>query len=237
MIGIAGGAPTSHHDVRLGDVVVSEPRGKLGGVVQLDLVKRHKSPNGQLDLERMGQMNSPPRVLLGALTEIRRHYNDPRKPDNIANHISRMQHWPDFQRPADDLLYRAEYTHRGAQNCDDCEDAGLETRPQRTTDRAVVVHYGIIGTSNSLMKNVEERNAYANDPELGVLCFEMEAGGLMNTFPCLVIRGICDYCDSHKNDKWHKYAALAAAAYARELLRVLRPEKVNAQPAWIEKSK
>jgi hypothetical protein len=43
----------------------------------------------------------------------------------------------------------------------------------------------------------------------------------MNDFPCLVIRGICDYCDSHKNDKWQKYAAATAAAYAKELLNMM----------------
>jgi nucleoside phosphorylase len=54
-----------------------------------------------------------------------------------------------------------------------------------------------------------------------VLCFEMEAAGLMNSFPCLVIRGICDYADSHKNKRWQPYAAGAAAAYAKELLLVI----------------
>jgi nucleoside phosphorylase len=41
----------------------------------------------------------------------------------------------------------------------------------------------------------------------------------MNSFPCVIIRGIADYADSHKNDNWHRYAALVAAAYAKELLR------------------
>jgi len=50
-----------------------------------------------------------------------------------------------------------------------------------------------------------------------VLCFEMEAAGVMANFPCLVIRGISDYCDTHKNDLWHGYAAATAASYAREL--------------------
>lgn len=54
----------------------------------------------------------------------------------------------------------------------------------------------------------------------------------MNNFPCLVIRGTCDYSDSHKNDNWHKYAALTAAAYARELLIVLKPKKVTVMPFW-----
>ena len=44
--------------------------------------------------------------------------------------------------------------------------------------------------------------------EKDVLCFEMEAAGLMNHFPCLVIRGICDYSDSHKNKEWQGYAAM-----------------------------
>jgi nucleoside phosphorylase len=62
-----------------------------------------------------------------------------------------------------------------------------------------------------------------------VLCFEMEAAGLMSHFPCLVIRGICDYSDSHKNKKWQGYAAMAAAAYARDVLLQIAPNKVEAQ--------
>ena len=46
----------------------------------------------------------------------------------------------------------------------------------------------------------------------------MEAAGLMNNFPCLVVRCICDYADSHKSDRWQRYAAATAAAYAKELL-------------------
>ncbi|KAH6625498.1 ankyrin repeat protein, partial [Boeremia exigua] len=49
----------------------------------------------------------------------------------------------------------------------------------------------------------------------------MEAAGLMNNFPCLVIRGISDYADSHKNDRWQPYAAATAAAYAKELSSVV----------------
>ena len=65
--------------------------------------------------------------------------------------------------------------------------------------------------------------------EMNVLCFEMEAAGLMNQFPCLVIRGICDYSDSHKNKEWQGYAAMAAAAYAKDLLYRILPNKVEAE--------
>lgn len=65
--------------------------------------------------------------------------------------------------------------------------------------------------------------------EKDVLCFEMEAAGLMNHFPCLVIRGICDYSDSHKNKEWQGYAAMAAAAYANDLLCRIAPNRVEAE--------
>ncbi|KAL2782992.1 hypothetical protein BJX66DRAFT_143516 [Aspergillus keveii] len=60
----------------------------------------------------------------------------------------------------------------------------------------------------------------------GVLCFEMEAAGLMNSFPCLVIRGISDYADSHKNKRWQGYAAATAAAFTKEILSIIPTEQV-----------
>jgi nucleoside phosphorylase len=63
-----------------------------------------------------------------------------------------------------------------------------------------------------------------------VLCFETEAAGLMNNFPCVIIRGISDYADSHKNDLWKEYAAATAAAFAKELLNVIPQEKMDDLP-------
>jgi nucleoside phosphorylase len=60
-----------------------------------------------------------------------------------------------------------------------------------------------------------------------VLCFEMEAAGLMNDFPCIVIRGVCDYADSHKNKDWQEHAAVVAAAFAKELLSVVPAQEVE----------
>ncbi|KAH7186730.1 nucleoside phosphorylase domain-containing protein [Fusarium oxysporum] len=233
MVGIGGGAPTPERDIRLGDVVVSVPQGKLGGVIQYDFGKR--LPNGRF--QQTSQLNSPPEVLLGAIPEMRRQHNDPRKPDRILEHLKLMEDMPEYQRPAEDRLYRAVYEHQGGISCASCATNALEERPLRVTKRAITVHYGTIASANSVMKNAEERDKYARDPELNVLCFEMEAAGLMNNFPCLVIRGICDYSDSHKNDEWHRYAALAAAAYTRELLHILKPRKVTALPSWAGKLK
>jgi nucleoside phosphorylase len=55
----------------------------------------------------------------------------------------------------------------------------------------------------------------------------MEAAGLMDNFPCLVIRGICDYSDSHKNDIWQEYAAAVAAAYAKNLLSIMDSAEIS----------
>lgn len=55
----------------------------------------------------------------------------------------------------------------------------------------------------------------------------MEAAGLMDEYPCLVIRGICDYADSHKNKRWQPYAAVTAAAYIKELLSVIPSQDID----------
>ncbi|KAM3531642.1 hypothetical protein NHJ13051_000707 [Beauveria bassiana] len=89
------------------------------------------------------------------------------------------------------------------------------------------VHCGLLASANRLMKNAELRDQYANQRD--ILCFEMEAGGLNSHFPCLVIRGICDYADTHKNQKWQGYAAMTAAAYAKDLLRRIPANKLEAE--------
>ena len=66
----------------------------------------------------------------------------------------------------------------------------------------------------------------ADDGE-GCICFEMEAAGLMNHFPCLVVREICDYADAQKNDRWQRYASATAAAYAKELLAYVPATEVQ----------
>jgi nucleoside phosphorylase len=231
MVGIGGGAPTEDKNIRLGDVVVSQPRDGFGGVIQYDLGK--KLQNGRF--QKTGQLNAPPEKLLGVIPEIRRLYNDKRKPDRIAEHLQRMDDMEDYQQPMLDHLYRTEYQHVGGKNCGQCDPNRIVERPERRVHRTVAVHYGTIASGNTVMKDATLRDAYAKDPELNILCFEMEAAGLMNNLPCLVIRGICDYCDSHKNDEWHKYAALTAAAYARELLLVLKSQRVQAMPPWAER--
>ncbi|KAF6782913.1 Kinesin light chain 5, partial [Colletotrichum sojae] len=80
---------------------------------------------------------------------------------------------------------------------------------------------------NQLMKDARIRDTLV--AERNVLCFEMEAAGLMNYFPCLVIRGICDYSDSYKNKEWQGFAAMMVVAYARDLLHQIAPTSIKAE--------
>ncbi|PVI01293.1 hypothetical protein DM02DRAFT_466974, partial [Periconia macrospinosa] len=85
---------------------------------------------------------------------------------------------------------------------------GPETHP--------VIHYGTIASADVVMRYGETREKLRK--KYGIPCLEVEAAGLMNDFPCFVIRGICDYSDTHKHKIWQRYAAATAPAYTKEFL-------------------
>ncbi|KAH7026446.1 uncharacterized protein B0I36DRAFT_213777, partial [Microdochium trichocladiopsis] len=234
MVGIGGGAPSSRHDVRLGDIVVSSAGGGKGGVFQYDYGKVIQG----LDFQHNDFLNRPPVLLRTAVSALRsQHEMEGSQLDNKVK--AALQRWPRLKKkyshpPADsDRLYLPDVLHRDSDTAsDDCaktcgsDPARLKTRAAREEDEDdPQVHYGLIASGNSLMKDATIRDKMAE--EKGVLCFEMEAAGLMNHFPCLVIRGICDYSDTHKNKQWQGYAAMVAAAVAVDLLRLVSATKVE----------
>lgn len=217
MVGIGGGVPAPGADIRLGDVVISTPLGAHGGVVQYDFGKT--TPRG---FERTGFLNTPPRILLNAVTNLRA--NHLRGQCGMPGYLDKFDALPQFSRETagPDLLFRAEYDHQGT-TCEQCSKDELVPRKPRS--EWGTVHYGTIASGNRVMRSGSQRDLVSAELD-GVLCFEMEAAGLMNNFPCLVIRGICDYADSHKNKTWQGYAAGAAAACAKEVLSVIPPEEL-----------
>jgi nucleoside phosphorylase len=140
-----------------------------------------------------------------------------------------------YKRPSPDRLYQPGVTHpsegeaRLASCTEVCADeSSLIYRPKRTEyEDNPAIYYGLIASSNQLMKDAIVRDRLVEKKD--VLCFEMEAAGLVNHFPCLVVRGICDYSDTHKNKEWQGYAAMAAAAYTKDLLYRIAPNKVEAE--------
>ncbi|PQK12987.1 hypothetical protein BB8028_0003g16020 [Beauveria bassiana] len=207
--------------IRLGDVVVSKPAGEHSGVVQYD---HGKAEQGYF--QRTGALAPPPRLLLSAAqflaTQRARSKMDPIV-ENIRRIDTTTRGLRKYEYPglAQDRLYQPEYLHREARrSCQECgcDPAKLIQRVNAVEDDDgpfVVVHRSTIASGELVIKNGKLRDDLAK--RYDILCFETEAAGVLTNFPCMVIRGISDYSDSHKNGQWHGYAAAAAAAYARAL--------------------
>jgi nucleoside phosphorylase len=222
LVGIGGGVPvkTDNGIIQLGDIVVSKPAGGHSGAIQYD---HGKATVGQF--ERTGALAPPPAVLLNAAQDLAAKRARSRKDpvdENIKRIDTSLRGLRRYKRPGSELdrLYKPDYIHlRPGLSCDECE-CDPSQQVQRATDseddeQYVVVHRGTIASGELVVKDAALRDQLAK--EYGLLCFEMEVAGALADFPCMVIRGISDYCDSHKNDQWHGYAAAAAAAYARQL--------------------
>lgn len=208
LVGIGGGVPTMTDSgiIRLGDVVVSKPTGVHSGAVQYD---HGKSEVGEF--RRTGSLAQPPTVLLNAAQKLASKRNRTRD-DPISENMKRINTtvWGlrKYEHPGlvHDHLYQPDYIHLDPKvPCDRCECDPAQ-RVQRDTGydddgTRVVVHRGTIASGERVIKDGVLRDQLAEQFD----------------FPCIIVRGISDYCDSHKNNQWQGYAAAAAAAYAREL--------------------
>ncbi|KAL7972114.1 hypothetical protein HDV63DRAFT_402762 [Trichoderma sp. SZMC 28014] len=231
LVGIGGGAPSDRHDIRLGDVVVSAPSAGNGGVFQYDF---GKTIQGEA-FQHTRFLNQSPTVLRSAVASLQTKYmlDGHQLKENIETVLTTRKRLKKlFGRPSanSDMLFRSSAVHDEGGCSEACakDESNLIARCERTEDEDdPAVHYGLIASANQVMKDALIRDKLSTEKD--VLCFEMEAAGLMNNFPCLVIRGICDYSDSHKSKEWQGYAAMTAAAYAKDLLGIILPSKVEAE--------
>lgn len=230
MVGIGGGIPNhdrgEERDIQLRDVLISSD-SKSGGLGKI---------LGDGSFEVSYHLNRPPRLLRTAFNRLD---SDHMTRDNyIADHIRTMlEKYPRMRKMgfaypehAGNLVFDADYRHVGGLTCAKCNPAkAVMSRPERR-DTKPVIHYGIIATGSTVIKHAPTRQQIQQ--KHNAICVEMEAAGLMNHFPCLVIRGISHYADSHKDDGWQAYAAATAAAYAKELLEYVPVrEVVGSMPA------
>ncbi len=222
MVGIGGGIPKSStgNDVRLGDVVVSMPSGEHSGVIQYDSGKLLQGKGFLVP----GALKAPPHHLQKIIKSlIAKHESEENRittyiEDMLEKHFKNIRTGSEYRCPGrdNDRLFEANYICETAgPTCAGCDKKWLITRQDRLEYKPVI-HYGTIASGSSVVRDALKRDQLGKD--CGALCVEMEAAGLMDELDCLVIRGICDYADSHKNKDWQRYAAAAAAAYAKELL-------------------
>ncbi|KAK2812205.1 hypothetical protein FQN50_001563 [Emmonsiellopsis sp. PD_5] len=215
MVGIGSGVPSRENDIRLGDIVVSS------ATVQYD---RDKLPSQTVS-------HKPPQTLSAAVSKLEARHT--KEGSQIPHFISKMvSDYPrmsrEFVYQGQDRLFEAGYTHvNPGESCESCDITKLVHRLPRATNTPVV-HHGIVACSPLRMKDGCTRDRVAKD--LGAICFDEGAVGLLYQFPCLVIRGIWDCADTHFDRRWMRYAAAAAAAYAKELLYVVEPQETSTIP-------
>ena len=205
MVGIAGGVPNSKKvddHVRLGDIVVSNENG----VIQYDLIKQ--------EIQEITHRN-PPRPPSASLLEAVKYLE---VEEIIGNrpwekYIDQSLSIIKTIRPSEDkdVLYCSDIQEEIIQHPED---------PKRIKGQPRVFT-GPIASANILQKDPKARDKLRD--KFGVKAIEMEASGIADAtwnheVGYLVVRGICDYCDSHKNDDWQQYAAVVAAAYTRALI-------------------
>lgn len=221
--------PSDKHDIRLGDVVISMPDGQYSGVVQYDLGKDTED-----GFQLKGFLSPPPSILRNVVGIMRSDHlrNENRVNEFLSAIVQKGARLSVYKRPSDepDILFEADYLHvPNNSTCKNCDKAKIVNRLSCKFE-GPVIHYRLIASGDRVVKSATKRNKAAHD--LGdILCFEMEAAGIAIEFSCIIIRGISDYADSHKNDGWQRYAAATAAASAKEMLSYLNSEKFSADRA------
>lgn len=191
MVGIAAAPPNT---TRLGDVVISDK----AGVLQYDNTKRN--PDGSIEVRDSSQ--KPSARLLSAVRSLQTQEYQQLWP--WQSHLQRaIEQNSRFSRP------------------DDSGDTGASAPDPHRRHGFPRIHYGRIGSANLLLKDSGLRDTLV--AKYKICAFEMEGSGVADAtweagVGYLVVRGICDYADLKKDDSWHVYAAVAAAAYARAVV-------------------
>ena len=253
MVGIGGGIPSK---VNLGDVVVSQPVADYHGVVQWDMGKLERGgqfvhtgslnrpPNALLNASNQLKSNYE---MYGSkineyLDDVERRFprlapkytrreclEDPLLVSKRGRRTSTEDHFLSslWQAVITMIAYLLGSWALGPVIE---ENKRLSEKAEEArTQGEVRIHHGLIASGNKVIKDAQSRDSL--DKAFGghLLCVEMEAAGLMNDFPCIVIRGICDYADSWKEKSWQEYAAAVAAAHAKEILGCVQPSVVDAE--------
>ncbi|KAJ5710457.1 natch and ankyrin domain protein [Penicillium malachiteum] len=235
MVGIAAGVPDTEDDIRLGDVVVSKSTGGRPGLVQYDV-------NGErLDDQsiRAKELDQSTRILFTATrkSETASIFDESKMAQYISEIVQKDPVAFGYPGSEQDVLFEPNYDHTTAETkesgCSGCNRDTIRSRKPRDTQEPIV-HYGRIASGHLSIRHGKIRDKLAH--EKGALCLDTAAAGVEKAAQYLVIRGICDYADSHSSKLWHGYAAAAAAAYAKDILSFIptvsktRPTAIKTYP-------
>ncbi|PTB38388.1 hypothetical protein M441DRAFT_199624 [Trichoderma asperellum CBS 433.97] len=242
LVGICGGVPKiADYDVFLGDVVVSK------AIVQYDFGRQypgHFEVKKNVE-DSLGRANKDIRGMLAVFeTELMRDRLQTKSAmylKQLQSAAAKKRRRAKYQYPgiAENRLYLPAYVHRHVKSCDicsecdstcelaamtSCADLGCEAAKLVKQDMpfeddsnfSSTIFIGRIGSGNTVMKSGEIRDWIAKKHNL--IAFEMEGAGAWDEVPCLVVKGVCDYADSHKNKRWQDFAAATAASVMKAIL-------------------
>jgi nucleoside phosphorylase len=243
VVGVCGGVPydtESQEEVRLGDIVICQ------ALVQYDFGKKYPEKFAEkITVEEiLGRPSLEIRSSLAQLKTFQHRKSMQRKITTYLENLQAQLPQAKYPDPGTDRLYEPSYLHKhhesvagvpcghcaqGAEqicpsalrmNCDElgCKENSLVSRKRLTDDHGLqpVVHFGKMGSGDTVMKSGEDRDRLAKAD--GIIAFEMEGAGVWDHFPSIVIKGVSDYADSHKNNQWQSYAAATAAACMKAFL-------------------
>jgi nucleoside phosphorylase len=201
MVGIAGGVPSTskpEDHVRLGDVVVSNKKG----VVQYDMVKL--SEVRACPIPPSARLIEAVRLLEAGELEGKRPWD--RHVHSILTQLNKKRPPQTSDKLHDSYDPTKEISH---------------PKDTKRLNKLPRVFLGPVASANELLKDPIKRDLLRD--RFGVKAVEMEGSGIADATwnqerGYLVVRGICDYCDLHKNDLWQEYAAAVAAGYTKALI-------------------
>ncbi|KAK3360381.1 hypothetical protein B0T25DRAFT_473595 [Lasiosphaeria hispida] len=218
--GVCGAVPSSPDgdEILLGDVIICE------GIIQYDFGRQLPERFVRKDtlLDSLGRPSPEIRGLLAKLKSAR---NRKALQDSLASYLAVIKGKQDLDLAANypgrasDKLFEAAYRHVGSGTCQECGCNGplVSRRRLEQNNLQPKIHFGLIASGDTVMKSAEDRDAIAQQEE--IVGFEMEGAGVWDSFPCVVvIKGVCDYADSHKTKVWQRYAAATAAACMKAFL-------------------
>ncbi|KAA8620646.1 hypothetical protein SMACR_09575 [Sordaria macrospora] len=198
IIGICAGVPLAKgREVILGDVVISNV------LIHRDFGRQY--PNrfeAKAEVEDgYGRPNRNIRSLLKSLEED----NRPEVEEQAAEYLRHLQEKHDKDPKRESEL--GKYKYPGADKDKLFEDSYEHKH-----------HDPTLNCGRCTQGSICEESREIECDELGVIGIEMEGAGVWDELPCIVIKGVCDYADSHKGKGWQYYAAATAASVAKAVL-------------------
>ncbi|GAB1194772.1 hypothetical protein APSETT444_004022 [Aspergillus pseudonomiae] len=238
VVGICGGAPSNHQDIFLGDAIISD------SVIAYDFGRQYpggfQRKPGVKDI--LGRPNREIRTLLNglraanALSELQN-----RMQEYLETLQQKETKWCHPQ--INDNLFQASYLHKHYARASDiqcgcsesdvpeeiCDSALEETCDDLGCDKGQVIRcrefeeaakasicIGTVASADRVMKPGPHRDAIVRKEK--VIGFETAGAGVWDNISCIIIKGVCDYADSHKNKLWQDYAAATGASAAKAFL-------------------